>query len=102
MTPYTLVAQDVILLGKLLTTGELPKTKVVALAGPAVKESHRKYYRIPFGASLEVYLLKPFKVMKYASSMDTSCGEIKWMQPHADIFMVLSTLPLKKIDHAIS
>ena len=52
-TVYTLVAQDVILLGKLLTTGELPKTKVVALAGPAVKESHRKYYRIPFGASLE-------------------------------------------------
>ena len=52
-TVYTLTAQDVILLGKLLLTGELPKTKVVALAGPAVKEAYRKYYRIPFGASLE-------------------------------------------------
>ncbi len=55
-TVYTLVAQDVILLGKLLTTGELPRTKVIALAGPAVKESARKYYRVPVGASLESLL----------------------------------------------
>ena len=52
-TVHTITAQNVILLGKLLTTGELPRTKVVALAGPAVKESARKYYRVPLGASLE-------------------------------------------------
>lgn len=51
-TVYTISAQNVILLGKLLMTGELPRTKVIALAGPAVKESARKYYRVPFGASL--------------------------------------------------
>ena len=51
-TIYTITAQDVILIGKLLITGELPRTKVVALGGPAVKESSRKYYRVPLGASL--------------------------------------------------
>ncbi len=52
-TVYTIAAQDVILIGKLLTTGELPRTKVVALGGPAVKEESRKHYRVPVGASLE-------------------------------------------------
>ncbi len=52
-TVYTLAAQDVILIGKLLVTGELPRTKVVALAGPAVKEEFRKYYRVPLGANLQ-------------------------------------------------
>lgn len=51
-TVYTLPAQDVILIGKLLTTGELPRTKVVALAGPAVKDGYRKHYRVELGASL--------------------------------------------------
>ncbi len=51
-TVYTIAAQDVILIGKLLTTGELPRTKVVALGGPAVKEESRKHYRVPVGASL--------------------------------------------------
>lgn len=52
-TVYTLAAQDVILIGKLLLTGELPRTKVIALGGPEVKESHRKHYRVPLGASLQ-------------------------------------------------
>jgi Na+-transporting NADH:ubiquinone oxidoreductase subunit A len=42
----------VILIGKLLLTGELPRTKVIALGGPEVKEAHRKHYRVPVGASL--------------------------------------------------
>jgi Na+-transporting NADH:ubiquinone oxidoreductase subunit A len=52
-TVYTIAAQDVILIGKLLLTGELPRTKVIALAGPAVKEEYRKYYRVALGASLQ-------------------------------------------------
>jgi Na+-transporting NADH:ubiquinone oxidoreductase subunit A len=51
-TVYTLAAQDVILIGKLFLTGELPRTKVIALAGPSVKEEFRKYYRVQLGASL--------------------------------------------------
>jgi Na+-transporting NADH:ubiquinone oxidoreductase subunit A len=60
-TVYTVAAQDVILIGKLLITGELPRTKVVALAGPAVKEEFRKYYRVPLGASLEALFSKAFE-----------------------------------------
>jgi Na+-transporting NADH:ubiquinone oxidoreductase subunit A len=52
-TVYTIAAQDVILIGKLLLTGELPRTKVIALAGPSVKEEFRKYYRVALGSSLE-------------------------------------------------
>jgi Na+-transporting NADH:ubiquinone oxidoreductase subunit A len=52
-TVYTIAAQDVILIGKLLNTGELPRTKVVALAGPAVKENYRKYYKVETGATLK-------------------------------------------------
>ncbi len=57
-TVYTVAAQDVVLIGKLLVTGELPKTKVIALAGPAVKEECRKYYKVQIGASLEPLLEK--------------------------------------------
>jgi len=52
-TVYTIAAQDVILIGKLLKTGELPKTKIVALGGPAVKAEARKHYRVQLGASLK-------------------------------------------------
>jgi len=50
---YTIAAQDVILIGKLLQTGELPKTKVIALGGPAVKAESRKHYRVQIGANLQ-------------------------------------------------
>jgi Na+-transporting NADH:ubiquinone oxidoreductase subunit A len=50
---YTLGAQDVILIGKLLMSGEIPRTKIIALAGPSIKEEYRKYYKVPFGGSLE-------------------------------------------------
>lgn len=52
-TVYTVKAQDVILIGKLLQTGELPRTKVIALGGPAVKENFRKHYRVQIGANLQ-------------------------------------------------
>ena len=52
-TVYTLSAQDVILIGQLLMTGELPRTKIIALGGPEVKEEYRKHYRVPLGASLQ-------------------------------------------------
>ena len=52
-TVYTVAAQNVILIGKLLLTGELPRTKVVALGGPAVKEAFCKHYRVQIGASLQ-------------------------------------------------
>lgn len=51
-TVYTVTGQDVILIGKLLLTGELPRTKVIALGGPSVKDGHRKHYRIGFGTDL--------------------------------------------------
>lgn len=51
-TVYTIAAQDVVLIGKLLITGELPRTKVIALGGPAVKPEFRKHYRVQLGASL--------------------------------------------------
>ena len=52
-TVYTVTAQDVILIGKLLQTGELPKTKIIALGGPAVKTEYRKHYRVQLGANLQ-------------------------------------------------
>ncbi len=51
-TVYTVAAQDVVLIGKLLLTGELPRTKVIALGGPAVKEAFRQHYKVQLGASL--------------------------------------------------
>jgi len=52
-TVYTIAAQDVILIGKLLMTGELPRTKIIALGGPAINEEHRKYYKVQLGANLQ-------------------------------------------------
>ncbi len=57
-TVYTIAAQDVILIGKLMLSGELPRTKIFALGGPAVKEEYRKHYRAPVGASLQPLLEK--------------------------------------------
>jgi Na+-transporting NADH:ubiquinone oxidoreductase subunit A len=52
-TVYTIAAQDVIQIGTLLLTGELPRTKVIALGGPSVKEEYRKHYRVSLGAGLQ-------------------------------------------------
>lgn len=47
---YHINYQDVIAIGKLLLTGKLDGTKVVALSGPQVKEP--TLYRVPYGASV--------------------------------------------------
>ena len=52
-TVYTITAQDVILIGKLLQTGELPRTKVIALGGPSIKDGYRKHYRVAIGSNLQ-------------------------------------------------
>ncbi len=74
-TVYTLPAQDVILVGKLLLTGELPRTKVIALGGPGIKEANRKHYRVALGASLT-------KLFSEALETDTKqrviSGHILW------------------------
>ena len=50
---YTLHAQDVIHIGKLLTNGELPRTKIISLSGPGIKEEYRKHYKVPFCGSID-------------------------------------------------
>ena len=50
---YTLDAQDVIHIGKLLITGELPRSKIISLSGPGIKEEYRKHYKVPFCGSME-------------------------------------------------
>lgn len=57
-TVYTLRAQDVILIGSMLKTGELPRTKIVAIGGPGVKPEARKHYRVNIAASLKPLLEK--------------------------------------------
>ena len=52
-TVYTISAQDVILIGRFLQTGELPRSKIIALGGPAIKEAYRKHYRLEPGANLQ-------------------------------------------------
>ena len=74
-TVFTLPAQDVILIGKLLLTGELPRTKVVALGGPAVKEEFRKHYRVALGASLQPLFEKAFEA---EAELRIVSGNILW------------------------
>jgi len=76
-TVYTIPAQDVILIGKLLLTGELPRTKVVALGGPAVKEEFRKHYRVQIGASLQPLLEKALE----DGEVRTVSGNMLWGDP---------------------
>ncbi|MCF7816946.1 MAG: Na(+)-translocating NADH-quinone reductase subunit A [Kiritimatiellales bacterium] len=77
-TVYTIAAQDVILIGKLLLTGELPRTKVIALGGPAVKEECRKHYRVRLGSNLKPLFEKTLEVGKELRivSGNILCGDI--------------------------
>ncbi len=50
---WTLTAEAVVLLGRLLLDGELPSTRVIALGGSGIKEKARKHYRVRVGGSLE-------------------------------------------------
>ncbi|MBQ3353883.1 MAG: hypothetical protein IJG41_01890 [Bacteroidales bacterium] len=47
---WTMNAQDVVVLGELVSTGVYRPEKVIAVAGPQIKNSH--YYRIKAGASM--------------------------------------------------
>ncbi|MEI6892918.1 MAG: Na(+)-translocating NADH-quinone reductase subunit A [Pontiella sp.] len=76
-TVYTVTAQDVILIGKLFATGELPRTKIIALAGPAIKEACRKYYKVQVGASLQPLLSKAIE----GEEVRIINGNILWGDP---------------------
>ncbi|AKJ63853.1 NADH:ubiquinone reductase (Na(+)-transporting) subunit A [Kiritimatiella glycovorans] len=52
-TVYTIEAGDVVQIGRLLLGGELPKSKVIALGGPAAGDRNRTHYRIAPGAVLD-------------------------------------------------
>lgn len=53
-TVWTVKAQDVILIGQLLLTGEVPGTRVITLAGAGVLPAAAKYYRVRIGSPLSV------------------------------------------------
>ncbi len=47
---------DLIRIGQLFISGEYPRTKLITLAGPGVKEDARAYYRVPVGMPLKDWL----------------------------------------------
>lgn len=49
---WTIKAQDVILIGHLLTKGEYPSHRVITIAGPGVKKGSAKHYRVRLGGNL--------------------------------------------------
>lgn len=51
-TVWTLKAQDVILIGQLLVTGEYPASRIITLSGSGVQPAAAKYYRVRFGSPL--------------------------------------------------
>ncbi len=55
-TVWTIRAVDLILLGKLVTEGRMPSTRVVALGGPGVRPEARGYYRVRVGTLLKDWL----------------------------------------------
>ena len=101
-TVYTLRAQDVILIGQLLQTGELPRTKLIALAGPGVKEAFRKYYRVEIGANLQSLLSGRLKTKKTASFPAAFFGVTKSESTPAPDFTAPNILCSLKTARAIS
>ncbi len=53
---WTIKAQDVLLFGQLLTSGEYPTHRVITLSGPGVLKGSQRHYRIRLGAALEHFL----------------------------------------------
>lgn len=76
---YTIQAQDVILIGKLLLTGELPRTKIIALGGPAIRDEYRKHFTVECGASLASLLKKAL----CKDEVRLVSGNILWGNPVA-------------------
>ena len=74
---------------------------MVALAGPGFKEAARKYYRVPFGASLE----KLFEDNLDGDEVRLINGNVMWGNEVTHktvlIIMVQNILLLKKIDRGI-
>ena len=74
-TVYTLRAQDVVLIGQLLLKGEYPKSKIIALAGPSIKESFRKHYRVPLSADLTPLLSQ---ALEESEEIRVVAGHLLW------------------------
>ncbi|HMP73663.1 MAG TPA: Na(+)-translocating NADH-quinone reductase subunit A [Kiritimatiellia bacterium] len=55
---WTAKVADVILIGQLLATGQIPPTRIVLVAGSGQAEGERKYFRIAHGAPLASILRK--------------------------------------------
>jgi Na+-transporting NADH:ubiquinone oxidoreductase subunit A len=53
---WTIKAADLIQIGRLLTEGAIPESRIVSLGGPGVKEGARKHYRVRVGESLKAVL----------------------------------------------
>lgn len=50
---WTVKAADLILIGRLFLDGVLPKTRVVSLGGPGVKDDARKHYLLRVGGDMD-------------------------------------------------
>lgn len=55
-TVWTVQAADLVRIGRLLTDGVIPETRVVALGGPGVEPGSRRHYRVPCGVPLGEWL----------------------------------------------
>ena len=53
---WTVRAADLVQIGRLFVDGQLPRDRVVSLAGPGVREAGRQHYRVPLGAPLAALL----------------------------------------------
>lgn len=50
---WTINAVDLVEIGKFLLNGKFPSEKIIAVAGPSVKEESRKYYKTWLGANIQ-------------------------------------------------
>lgn len=50
---WTVHAADLVLIGRLLTEGRVPDSRVIALGGPGIKEKDRSHYRVRIGESID-------------------------------------------------
>lgn len=53
---WALRAQDVILIGQFLLTGETPATRIITLSGPGIKAGAAQYYKVRIGTPLAAVL----------------------------------------------
>ena len=53
---WTIRGDDLIQIGRLFLTGELPKDRAISLGGPGVESHDQHHYRIPLGSDLDEIL----------------------------------------------